>query len=173
MNRDYYVSELELSGHIDAINAMSEGEEYNATLGDPSMWIRNPQNMNRSDGVAGSHMAIADIMRKGGINCIKANNNRLSGWNLLREYLKWDDEIPPKFHVFKTCRKFIETIPMLVHDIRRPEDLDTKGPDHLADSTRYALFHIGNPEEEEAKPWITKMMQKFEIQKTDTPGLRG
>ena len=171
--RDYYVAELELSGHIEAINALSKGEKYNAILGDPSMWIRNPQNMNRSDGVAGSHMAIADILRNNGINVIKANNNRLSGWNLLREYLKWDNDTPPRFHVFKTCNKFIETIPMLVHDLRKPEDLDTKGPDHLADSTRYALFHIGHPQEEEAKPWIVKLMQKLEMNKTDLPGLRG
>tara|TARA_R110001592_G_scaffold27006_10_gene100590 strand:+ start:4617 stop:5978 length:1362 start_codon:yes stop_codon:yes gene_type:complete len=173
MYRDYYVSEMELSGHMDAINALSEGEDYKATMGDPSMWIRNPQSMNRSDGVAGSHMSIADILRKNGINCIKANNNRLSGWNLLREYLKWDDENPPKFHVFKTCNHFIETIPMLVHDLRRPEDLDTKGPDHLADSTRYALMHIGSPEADEEKPWLMKLMQRFEANKTDSPGLRG
>ena len=118
-------------------------------------------------------MAIADLLRKGGINAIKANNNRLSGWNLLREYLKWDEETPPKFFVFKTCRKFIDTIPMLVHDLRRPEDLDTKGPDHLLDATRYAMMAIGKPEEEEAKPWIQKLMQKFEANKTDVPGLRG
>jgi hypothetical protein len=171
--REYYVSEMELTGHIDAINHLSKDETYRATMGDPSMWIRNPQNTNRSDGVAGSHMAIADILRKGGINTIKANNDRLSGWNLLREYLKWDDEKPPRLHIFKNCNKFIETIPMLVHDIRRPEDLDTKGPDHLADSARYCLMHIGNPKEEEAKPWITKLMQKFEANKTDSPGLRG
>jgi len=170
--RDYYVAEMELSGHIEAINALSKGEEYRATLGDPSMWIRNPQNMNKSDGVAGSHMAIADIMRKGGIPMIKANNNRLSGWNLLREYLKWDDETPPKLHIFHTCNKFIETLPMLVHDLRRPEDLDTRGPDHLADAARYGLFHIGNPKSDEAKPWITRLMQKFEANKTDIPGLR-
>lgn len=171
--RDYSVPELELSGHIDSINALSEGESYKATLGDPSMWIRNPQNMNKSDGVAGSHMAIADILRKNGINCIKANNNRLNGWNLLREYLKWDDENPPKLHVFKTCHRFIETVPMLVHDLRRPEDLDTKGPDHQADAARYALMHIGNPEEANERPWITKLMEKFESNKAEVPGLRG
>ena len=171
--REYYVAEMELSGHIEALTGMSQGEEFRATLGDPSMWIRNPINTNRSDAVAGSHMAIADLLRKGGINAIKANNNRLSGWNLLREYLKWDEETPPKFFVFKTCRKFIDTIPMLVHDLRRPEDLDTKGPDHLLDATRYAMMAIGKPEEEEAKPWIQKLMQKFEANKTDVPGLRG
>tara|TARA_R100000655_G_scaffold39044_1_gene74117 strand:- start:860 stop:2221 length:1362 start_codon:yes stop_codon:yes gene_type:complete len=171
--RDYNVAEMELSGHIDAINALSKGEDYRATMGDPSMWIRNPQSTNRSDIQAGSHMAIADILRKGGINVIKANNDRLSGWNLLREYLYWADDTPPRLHIFKTCYKFIETIPMLVHDLRRPEDLDTKGPDHLADSARYALMHIGNPKKEEARPWIMKLMQKFESNKTDVPGLRG
>ncbi len=170
--RDYYVSEMELSGHIESINALSKGETYKATLGDPSMWIRNPQSSNRPDAVAGSHMAIADILRKGGIPVIKANNDRLSGWNLMREYLKWDDETPPRLHVFKTCTKFIETIPMLVHDLRRPEDLDTKGPDHQADATRYALMHIGNPKQEEAKPWVVKLMDKLKSQKMDVPGLR-
>jgi phage terminase large subunit len=170
--RDYYVAEMELSGHIDAINALSKDEEYRATMGDPSMWIRNPQNTNRSDLAAGSHMAIADLLRKGGINVIKANNDRVSGWNLLREYLKWDDETPPKLHVFKTCNKFIETIPTLVHDLRRPEDLDTKGPDHLADAARYALMHIGQPEKQEVKQWIVKLMDDLRSQKAEVPGVR-
>ena len=40
-------------------------------------------------------------------------------------------------YVFDTCRDFIRTVPVLRHDPRRPEDLDTRAEDHIADETRY------------------------------------
>ena len=40
-------------------------------------------------------------------------------------------------YVFKNCRGFIRTVPTLIYDERRAEDLDTEGEDHIADETRY------------------------------------
>ena len=40
-------------------------------------------------------------------------------------------------YVFKNCRAFIRTVPSLVYDEYRVEDLDTNGEDHVADETRY------------------------------------
>ena len=42
--------------------------------------------------------------------------------------------------VFDTCREFLRTVPVLQHDARRPEDLDTTAEDHIADETRYACM---------------------------------
>ena len=43
----------------------------------------------------------------------------------------------PMLYVFDTCRDFIRTVPVLQHDPMRPEDLDTRAEDHIADETRY------------------------------------
>jgi hypothetical protein len=42
--------------------------------------------------------------------------------------------------VFDTCADFIRTVPTLQHDPARPEDLDTKGEDHVADEARYGVM---------------------------------
>ena len=43
-------------------------------------------------------------------------------------------------YVFENCRDFIRTIPTLVYDCKRPEDIDTGGEDHIYDETRYFLM---------------------------------
>ena len=43
-------------------------------------------------------------------------------------------------YVFENCRDFRRTIPALVYDARRPEDIDTAGEDHIYDETRYFLM---------------------------------
>jgi len=42
--------------------------------------------------------------------------------------------------VFENCRDFIRTIPSLVYDGKKPEDIDTAGEDHIYDETRYFLM---------------------------------
>jgi hypothetical protein len=42
--------------------------------------------------------------------------------------------------VFEICRDFIRTVPVLQHDPIRPEDLDTRAEDHIADEARYACL---------------------------------
>ena len=40
-------------------------------------------------------------------------------------------------YVYDTCTAFLRTVPQLVYDAVRPEDLDTNGEDHVADEWRY------------------------------------
>ena len=40
-------------------------------------------------------------------------------------------------YVFRNCKAFIRTIPLLRYDSVRPEDLDTADEDHVADEVRY------------------------------------
>jgi hypothetical protein len=46
-------------------------------------------------------------------------------------------------YIFSNCKAFIRTIPTLVYDENRPEDVDTKQEDHIADETRYMC--MANP----------------------------
>jgi hypothetical protein len=40
-------------------------------------------------------------------------------------------------YIFRGCKAFIRTIPLLQYDEHKPEDLDTDGEDHVADEVRY------------------------------------
>lgn len=78
-----------------------------------------------------------------------ADNKRVSqrgamgGWDIMRTRLRGEDGVP-MFYVFPTCRDFIRTVPLLQHDMDKPEDLDTDAEDHAADTARYACM---------SRPW--------------------
>ena len=40
-------------------------------------------------------------------------------------------------YIFDNCAAFIRTIPLMVYDEHKPEDLDTELEDHVADEARY------------------------------------
>jgi hypothetical protein len=63
----------------------------------------------------------------------------------------------PMIYCFSTCKDSIRTIPVLQHDLRRAEDLDTDAEDHAADDWRYACS---------SRPWV-KSLPKDEPVKRD------
>lgn len=96
--------------------------------------------------------SIAERMRRMGVSFRPADNKRvpqagaMGGWDQMRQRINGPrDEDgnptgPPMLYVFSTCRDFIRTVPVLQHDLSRPEDLDTDGEDHVADEARYACM---------------------------------
>lgn len=67
---------------------------------------------------------------------------RIAGWNILREYLRHGQNMPPKLHFYPTCYNTIRTLPALVHDANNPEDVDTDGEDHAGDMIRIGLVDL-------------------------------
>ena len=57
--------------------------------------------------------------------------------------LAFDENGIPMFYVFKTCKHFLRTIPLLKYSEHNVEDVDTKMEDHIYDECRY-LF-MDNP----------------------------
>ncbi len=51
-----------------------------------------------------------------------------------------DGKSAPMLQVYDTCPQFIRTIPNLVVDTTNPEDLDTKGEDHIYDEACHVLM---------------------------------
>lgn len=150
--REHYEKGKELNHHITRILELSGDEDIFLTICDPAMWIRNPQNSKNLNNKMPSIMSIADIMLFAGIPCVKANNDRINGWNNMREYLHYLENKPPKLKIFKNCENVIRTIPTQVHDEHRPEDINTKGEDHIPDAIRYLLMHIGRPDAPNNRP---------------------
>lgn len=65
------------------------------------------------------------------------DHERLNGWMQVHYRMTFDEQGFPMLYVFKNCKAFIRTIPLLMYDEHRPEDLDTTGEDHVADEVRY------------------------------------
>ena len=97
--------------------------------------------------------SIAERLYDGGCSFRPADNKRVSqrgamgGWDIMRQRLVGDDEGRPMIFCFSTCKQSIRTIPVLQHDEKRPEDLDTDMEDHAADEWRYACM---------SRPWLRK-----------------
>lgn len=68
------------------------------------------------------------------------DNTRLAGKMQYHYRLAFDGEGEPMFQVFSTCRHFIRTLPSLVYDEARVEDIDTTQEDHIYDECRYVLM---------------------------------
>ena len=86
--------------------------------------------------------SISDEFRRAGVNFTPAKKaDRLTGWNIMRRMLQ-DAGKPdvPGLYIARSCEFFWETVPTLGRDPRRPEDLDSRGPDHAADAVRYGLL---------------------------------
>ena len=67
------------------------------------------------------------------------DNTRLAGLAQCHYRLAFDDEGECMFQVFNTNKHFIRTIPGLVHDENKVEDVDTSMEDHIYDEWRYVM----------------------------------
>jgi len=148
--RELYVKELNVDQIAEKINASSKNERYEYSVADPSIFAHH----GFVDKYGGQ--TIGETFARYGIMFIPASNRRIDGWNLMHQYYYWDQYKNPKMIYFNICFDSIRTIPNLIHDNIRPEDLDTDGEDHAADCDRYFLISLH--ERKTAKP-------KTEVQK--------
>lgn len=91
--------------------------------------------------------SIAELMAKatdGGVVFRRADNTRIPGWAQMRRRLEGDGDGRSMLFTFSTCLDSIRTIPALMHDAHKPEDVDTDSEDHAADDWRYACM---------SRPW--------------------
>jgi hypothetical protein len=116
-------------------DAIAEG--VTVIVCDPAIWSKTDD-----------HPSAGEHIEEAGFKAEYADNDRAPGWLNLHEYLKQTDENGnPMFQVFETCHHTIRTIPVLTPDKNRPEDVDSKLEDHLADAIRYGLMsdYVRNP----------------------------
>lgn len=113
-------------------------EKIDYTVADPSIFQTQ-----------GSGLSIAQQYRAAGLSVRKGKNARIAGWSQMRDHLRPQvparglDDIEvllPRLRVFPSCNHLIRTLPLMLHDKKRPEDLDTDLEDHAVDAVRYALM---------------------------------
>lgn len=114
------------------IKEREQGDLIKYGVADPSIFIRD------------GGPSIGELMAMKGCMWLKADNKRQPGWEQLR-YRLVGVSGRPMIYFLDTCQDTIRTLPLLQHDERDPEDVDTEGEDHAGDETRYACM---------SRPWI-------------------
>ena len=94
-------------------------------VADPSIW----------DGSRG--IAIIEEAEKQHLWFEKGVNDRIPGWMQIHERLKFDEYGHAMLYIFENCKDTIRTLPLMMYDEHKPEDLDTDLEDHICDSLRY------------------------------------
>lgn len=95
--------------------------------------------------------SIADTMRKAGVYFYPADNSRVAGWMQAHYRMAFNEQGNPRMYIFNTCKHLIRTIPLMMYDTVKCEDLDTDLEDHACDEMRY--FLMSRP----VKPLIKEM----------------
>ncbi|MBR3019578.1 MAG: phage terminase large subunit [Clostridia bacterium] len=95
-------------------------------VADPAIWA------GEANGIS-----INDVAEKHHVYFEKGNHDRIPGWMQCHYRLAFDENGYPMMYVFKNCKAFIRTVPLLQYDEHIVEDIDTDGEDHVADEWRY------------------------------------
>lgn len=110
---------------------VAAGHEFRKCPADTNIWAGTSVKR------AGEEVTVAELMKDEGIRWIPAKKgpgSRVSGAQVVIKALKQG-----QFKVFKSCKHFIRTVPVLMPDENNWEDVDTEMEDHTWDEFRYAL----------------------------------
>lgn len=98
-----------------------------------------------------------------------ADNRRIPGWRVLREYLNFNSDTP-KLKISSACRTLTESLPALLCDPLRPEDASGEPHEvtHAPEALRYAVMSRAVPWSEEETPdrnfrFLSKTKPRFSL----------
>lgn len=94
-------------------------------IADPAIW-------NKDTGES-----VNDVALRYHIYFDKGDHERIAGWMQMHYRMSFDDNGYPMMYIFKNCKNFIRTIPLMMYDETHVEDLNTELEDHIADESRY------------------------------------
>lgn len=118
---------------LDEVLPLVKSRRISKTLADPSMWA--------GDGHSGEDYA--ETFARAGVQMLQADNDRVMGWGRMRHWLRDAPDGAPWLMFHPRCVTTTRTIPALVRDKSDPDDIDTNGEDHPADTVRYGV--MGRP----------------------------
>ena len=130
--KELYESNLIVSEAAKRINEMTQ-EKIEIDYAPPDLWNRNKD----------TGKSTADIFAENGHYLTKADNNRISGWLAVHEWLNIftdeQEQSTSRLHIFSNCKNLIRTLPALQHDEKNPNDVATEPHEltHAPDALRY------------------------------------
>ncbi len=129
----------------EAVAALTAGRAAAYVTASPDLWNRR-QDTGRSG---------FEIMQSvpGMPPMTAADNRRIPGWRILREYLN-PDSATPRLCIAENCRVLIESLQGLLCDPNRPEDASNEphAVTHAPEALRYAVMSRCNSYCEESEP---------------------
>lgn len=147
--RELYGSGMTAEEQGEVVADLSDGESISYSVIDPSAHGQT------SKVVRGP--TVAEVLARSGVICRPADNERLAGWNQIRQRLR-----DRKLVVFATCKNLVRTIPLMQHDPMNHEDLCKKGSeDHAVDALRYGC--MSRPIVSEAPAVVSNMRSVGEM----------
>lgn len=113
-------------------------------VADPSIW----------DGSRGE--PIIEKAEKYYLDFEKGENARVPGWMQVHYRFAFNQVGRAKMYFFENCKAAIRTLPLMMFDENKPEDLNTKLEDHAADEIRYfCMMNPIEPVKKKIKPDIS------------------
>ena len=158
--KELYESNLIVSEAARKINLITTEEIY-CDYAPPDLWNRN-----RDTG-----KSTADIFAENGQYLTKADNNRITGWLAVHEWLKLRKDEQgiekPKLYIFSNCVNLIRCLPALQHDEKNPNDVANEPHEltHIPDALRYFCTMYQLP------PEITRAIPEGRYTKTELEDL--
>lgn len=167
--RELYKKELTYTKLGKMIKALNwEGEEFSRQVWDPAAVNKKAES---------NETTLKKEFEKLGIWIDTANNERVAGRNRIRELLKpfrdpntWKKTA--RLFICANCVNLINTLPDLIHDKTRIEDIDSKWEDHAADALRYLLAELAeiNTWFEDIKELNEAHKRNYQDKKPSPPG---
>lgn len=159
--REAYQKNLTAAEQARLIKSMSidehgKQETVSVTVIDPSTFSN----------VAGLGTTVAAQYNTQGIVVTRAKNTRIGGWQNVRRYLMAHPvDGVVRLKIFNNCQNLIRTMPLMRHDQRNPEDLDSRDEDHAVDALRYLLgcrpYELSKRDKKQYAPGAEGRVQKF------------
>ena len=128
--REYCESGLIVSEAAEAMRRLTPpGEAVACTIAPPDVWSTQKD----------TGRTMAEVFAQCGVRLVRASNQRVQGWLLLKEYLRRRADGRPGLLVFEDCERLIRDLPALLHDEKNPSDCAKEPHDvtHAPDAVRY------------------------------------
>lgn len=140
--REYYTSKVLARDQAKTIKKLTGSENIQSFIAGRDLWNKYS---------TGGRAAVEEFNREG-LYPIRANTDRLQGWNRVHQMLALANDDKPKCMIFNICTNLIRSLPSLSHDTNRPEDVAKHQEDHAPDAFRY--YAISTVVDEDIKPRV-------------------
>lgn len=81
--------------------------------------------------------SVNDVALRHHIYFDKGDHERIAGWMQMHYRMSFDENGYPMMYIFKNCKAFIRTCPLMQYDDTHVEDLNSDDEDHAMDESRY------------------------------------
>jgi phage terminase large subunit len=111
--------------------------------------------------------SIAETFMTNGVMVVKADNDRLNGWQRIHEFLAEAADGLPYVQIFENCSNLIKCLPQLIYDDKKVEDVSEEPHDitHAPESFRYGLMSRPRPNEIiiQKQEWLPDALRSEEV----------